>query len=320
MRLRCGSEQAYLRSHRIEHLLMFHFVTEQLLNLRLWNEDGTMRSDDDVRSIKQIHQIMEELPTHQTQQPTPYHGLPNTVVLTTTNTAFINLTQNWITSIQQAGVWPDITVIAEDRVVYDILQERNDIQVYLTQFQTFRTNALPINTPLHNRLVNQRPYYIKKYLQRGMNVLFNDVDIVWLGDPFPHLEGDYDVFLEEDQHDQKTVFSAGFVFYRATDPSLVLIKELIQRIDKQQGKTSYRILLNEIIDENFIPDLKVKILDPTKFPNGILAYHQKDLAKWRTKNNPLVIHNNWKGSRDGKVKWFKDAGLWYLSNTTVAKD
>ncbi|XP_072032595.1 uncharacterized protein [Amphiura filiformis] len=293
-------------------LACISILNDSLLNMRLWNEDGTISSDDDV---KPIAEIIQEAPAPQfgPAPPTVPSGPANTVVLTTVNAAFVNIAENWLASIRKTGIWPDISIIAEDNVAYELLKKRNDIRVLLNQYKT--SHDLPIQSPLHRKFVNQRPTHIKKFLQRGLNVLFNDVDIVWIDDPFPYFDGNYDIYLEKDHHDKKNVLSTGFVYYRATNPSLLLIKELVNRIDKNNNNTSEQILLTDIINENIIPKLKVKMLDASKFPNGILNYYL-DFAEWREMHKPVVVHNNWKGGRDEKIKWFKDARLWYVSNRT----
>lgn len=35
-------------------------------------------------------------------------------------------------------------------------------------------------------------------LELGYNVMYNDVDMVWLGDPFGYLEGNHDVYFTDD--------------------------------------------------------------------------------------------------------------------------
>lgn len=35
-------------------------------------------------------------------------------------------------------------------------------------------------------------------LELGYNVMYNDVDMVWLKDPFPYLEGNHDIYFMDD--------------------------------------------------------------------------------------------------------------------------
>lgn len=35
-------------------------------------------------------------------------------------------------------------------------------------------------------------------LELGYSVMYNDVDMVWLADPFPYIVGDHDVYFMDD--------------------------------------------------------------------------------------------------------------------------
>ncbi|MCI04592.1 UDP-D-xylose:L-fucose alpha-13-D-xylosyltransferase MGP4-like, partial [Trifolium medium] len=44
----------------------------------------------------------------------------------------------------------------------------------------------------------RRPSHLLKILELGYSVMYNDVDMVWLADPFPYLQGDHDVYFTDD--------------------------------------------------------------------------------------------------------------------------
>lgn len=45
---------------------------------------------------------------------------------------------------------------------------------------------------------SRRPRHLLNILELGYNVMYNDVDMVWLADPFPYLQGDHDVYFTDD--------------------------------------------------------------------------------------------------------------------------
>ena len=47
-------------------------------------------------------------------------------------------------------------------------------------------------------------------LELGYNVMYNDVDMVWLGDPFHYLKGNHDVYFTDDM---AAVCPANLKFY-----------------------------------------------------------------------------------------------------------
>jgi hypothetical protein len=45
---------------------------------------------------------------------------------------------------------------------------------------------------------SRRPRHLLQILELGYSVMYNDVDMVWLADPFPYLVGDHDVYFMDD--------------------------------------------------------------------------------------------------------------------------
>lgn len=53
---------------------------------------------------------------------------------------------------------------------------------------------------------SRRPRHLLHILELGYNVMYNDVDMVWLADPFPYLEGNHDVYFTDDMAAVCTTF------------------------------------------------------------------------------------------------------------------
>ena len=47
-------------------------------------------------------------------------------------------------------------------------------------------------------IVKKRPHYLRELLQKYKNVIYTDVDTVWLQDPRPFFIGDYDFWAQID--------------------------------------------------------------------------------------------------------------------------
>lgn len=244
--------------------------------------------------------------------PVISRGFRKTTLLTTTNSVFLDLTENLLASISNCGVSPDITIVAEDEVAYESLKRRKDVRVWRTRFENY-PEELVKNSPPFKTLVNQRYAYVKEFLDNGTSVLFSDADMVWLANPFRYFRGRYDIYVAEDIiRDKKTpdpFYTAGFVFYRATNRTRAFVDKLIKWIEIDGGKAADQKMLNGIIARQIIPDLKVKVLSSDVFPHGKLYFNYK----WRVlRNSPVVIHNNYIAGHDMKVKRLKAMGLWYL--------
>jgi hypothetical protein len=46
--------------------------------------------------------------------------------------------------------------------------------------------------------VSKRPTYILAFIKRGLNTIYSDVETIWLKDPRPFLNGDYDMWASMD--------------------------------------------------------------------------------------------------------------------------
>jgi hypothetical protein len=52
--------------------------------------------------------------------------------------------------------------------------------------------AFDYSTKQFEALVSNRPTYTLAFIKRGLNVIYTDVDTIWLKDPRSFLNGDYD--------------------------------------------------------------------------------------------------------------------------------
>nr|XP_054750598.1 uncharacterized protein LOC129256411 [Lytechinus pictus] len=231
------------------------------------------------------------------------------IVLITSNKAFMDFAENWLESVRRLGIRPNILAISEDIVAYRTFLRYPNVTTVMTQRAASPQKTLAYLSHEYNVLINKRPVYIYRLLAKGRDVLFSDVDIVWLADPFPHLEGDYDVVLQEDLHNPKVVYCAGFIFFRATNASRAFVGEWISRIHKARDNVPDQRLLNQLLGENF-GNLRIKVLDSSLFPNGKLYFDDE----WRRRQTakPVIVHNNWIEDHEEKVRRFKKHGFWYL--------
>ncbi|XP_072173516.1 uncharacterized protein [Diadema setosum] len=243
------------------------------------------------------------------------------VILTTTNYAYIDMTCNWLESLKRCGLNDRVIIVAEDEPTFRLLRNQSDpnLQVWLPFGDRAElsndTEFLHFGSDKYIRLVNRRPTYILYFLDRKMDVLFTDVDTVWLKNPMSFLRNNFDLQLEMDQHDDgkdyKDIRCAGFVYYRASEATRGLVRRWIERV-KLQPKVPDQILLNDVLSDSVSNEsLNISILDPVYFPNGNEFFNQA----WRNAHpdiDPVVLHNNWIEGYDVKIQRFKEYGLWYL--------
>lgn len=237
---------------------------------------------------------------------------PPPVVLATTNSAFLDFTKNWLESIRRLEVRPkNITIVAEDELTYRSLANYTEVHRVKPDVVLPPDKKLEFDSPAYKAFVNKRPKYILSLLEKGHDVLFSDVDTLWLQDPFKHFTGDYDIYIQEDQPPPKMVLCAGFVYYRNTPTTIQFVKKWIKRLRETKNEKPDQMILNIMIRYKAIKGLKLKILDRRKFLSG-QHYFDEDWRRNNTDVVPVYVHNNWIIGHDVKVERFKQLGHWYV--------
>ena len=242
---------------------------------------------------------------------------PPPVVLTTTNSVFLDFTQNWLESIRRLKVRPkNITIVTEDEATYEALAEYPEVYRVKPSFMLPPNKTLVFDTPEYKAFVNKRPKYILDLLEKNIDVLFSDVDTVWIEDPFPYFQGDFDLFIQEDQPQPKLVLCAGFAYYRSTANMIQFLKYWIRRLEINKNKKPDQMVLNIMLREKKKAGktpgyFKYKVLDQKKFLSG-RDYFDEDWRRNNTDVKPAFLHNNWVVGHDIKVERFKKLGYWYI--------
>ena len=242
-------------------------------------------------------------------EQTALNGSRKVVILSTTNAAFLDFTDNWLASIRKIGIHPNITIVAEDKKSYDHYFRTPDIHVMRAD-QSSVSEKLVFDTPEYKTFVNKRAQYILDLLLKGYDVLFSDVDTFWLSDPFPYFEEDYDIFTQLDQgYPDRRVLCAGFVYYKSNRYTIKFVKLWIKKMNRLHNVKPDQVVMNLLMYKKSVPRLRVKVLDPEKFLSGRYYFD----AQWRRNNphvKPVMLHNNWIIGHDRKVERFKNLGMW----------
>ena len=171
-------------------------------------------------------------------------------------------------------------------------------------------------------LVSYRPGYILDVMKSYLNVLYTDVDTVWLADPRPFLAGEYDVWTSlDEEHGNYRVYCTGFMAFLPTQQSVSVLKMWDAELSKKPD-------LNQPVWNRLLGRSKVKVgaLPMQLFPSGIMYFGVSTLASlaylrslesnasvvhvvpWT--DRVVVVHNNWITGKKAKVQRFKDSGLW----------
>eukprot|EP01031_Cornospumella_fuschlensis_P037843 gene37843-45971_t len=158
-------------------------------------------------------------------------------------------------------------------------------------------------------------------LYSGFDVLFQDVDLVWLKNPFPYFnEIDTDMIFMDDgaRTPRYTPFfvNSGFYYIKHNERTLYMFESMTKAAPSEIGQTHSHqsVLIRHISESHHLFGLKIHVLDSTTFPSG-QAYHENKplIRKIQAKTfRPYVFHMCWTDNRENKVVYFKDVDLWYL--------
>ena len=84
-------------------------------------------------------------------------------------------------------------MITEDALTFHRYKSTWELQVVRYDFILRTTNALNYGTREYKKLVRKRAIYLLKEINNGKNIIYSDIDTIWLKDPRIYLKGGYDV-------------------------------------------------------------------------------------------------------------------------------
>ena len=85
-----------------------------------------------------------------------------------------------------------------------------------------------------------RPFYLKQLLKSYENIIYSDIDTVWLQDPRPYFVGNFDLWVQLDgvmtahpiASGYLPYFCTGFMAIRNTTLSVKLLQEWIRELNE----------------------------------------------------------------------------------------
>lgn len=162
--------------------------------------------------------------------------------------------------------------------------------------------------------------------------MYNDVDMVWLADPFPYLEGNHDVYFTDDMAQVKplnhshelpppgkkgrTYICSCMIFLRPTNGAKLVMKKWIEEMQEQpwsktkksNDQPAFNWALNKTAGE-----VALYLLPQAAFPTGGLYFKNTTWVQ-ETKSMHVIIHNNYITGFEKKIKRFREYGLWLVDD------
>ena len=171
-------------------------------------------------------------------------------------------------------------------------------------------------------------------LMLGYDVLFQDVDIVWLKDPMSYFHSDdnglskFDVIFQHDgsysvRYAPYTA-NSGFYYIRANKRSQYLFTSLLYHSDLIITWDSHQQVLVQLLAEHSsLFGLNVKVLgrDTEMFPGGYHFHRRRDFMKRLIKRetDSYIFHISWTENKDNKLLFLRQLGEFYLNDKCIGK-
>lgn len=217
-----------------------------------------------------------------------------------------------------------VIVIADDDTVYAKLLSRLErgglananarvVEVERSSLQD-ESKAHSYGSKQYRSLVSTRATHILKQLRAGRDVLYVDLDSVFLKDPLPVLDGEspedeVDLWI---QSGSGADFCTGLMAFRSNERTVGLVERWEDALMKENQLN--QPIFNRIL-RNDSSGVRTVGLAKELFPNGKMYFGTKGWDRGKA----VFVHNNWISGHGKKKLRFQKEGLWKISdNDTVA--
>ncbi|MFK7918844.1 MAG: putative nucleotide-diphospho-sugar transferase [Ilumatobacter sp.] len=266
-----------------------------------------LHSDDDGRFDAAVPTLRREL------------DLSDRVLIAMTcNHRFASLLENWAASCDRASieVRSKTLIFATDQRAFDRARQLGFSTYYdgdsellgeLGASATYGDSQWTVYMYHQN-------WVIRKLLQLEVDVLFQDVDLVWHHDPVPLLvaqarDGAHVQAMCDGPNPrfQPLYANSGFMFFRNTAQVIEFWDEVYARHDMVGYYRGQQEPLNVMLSAHAQRGLDVRVLDERRFANGHLF-----TPGGTAPPDPWVVHFSWTANIDEKLERYEQADMWFL--------
>jgi len=241
-------------------------------------------------------------------------GNANTVILLVVNSGQMPMFNNFLCSCEER----ELSLFKRTAFVFALdtdakqLLDKNGVNSYHLDGINLKEAAYLFSNPQFKAAVFWKGAVTYDVLLLGVNVLFQDVDIVWRQSPMPYFldpsRRHIDVFFMKDGNNaqQQPLFAnSGCHFSRNNERTQLLWKDIY--LNAHQARNDQSIVSPLLIHHYFVNSLRVYILPPI-FTNGNYFGIQ---GPTRVPENAIVLHASWTNNITDKVNKWKHINEWY---------
>ena len=253
----------------------------------------------------------------------PVTNTTRTVIVMVANEGVYDLLLNFVCSAEAVGInKKDIMVFVGTRNFADLVDNLGVNSLYSTALGSMPERAAgSYLDDTFSRMMWFKTTSVYLAIKCGFNVMFQDVDLVWLENPVPYLLSiDADVSFMDDgaRSPRYTPYfvNSGFFMVKNNARTQYFEEKMAKCGASEIGYTHSHqsVLIRHVSECHHFAGLSVYVLDRELFPSG-QAYHENKpfIKRIQARSyKPFVFHMCWTTNRVDKLKYFKDIGLWYL--------
>ncbi|KAK9092827.1 hypothetical protein Syun_027738 [Stephania yunnanensis] len=255
-----------------------------------------------------------------------------TVIVCAVSEPYLPFLSNWLISIARQKHQDKVLVIAEDYATLYKVNQRWPGHAVLVPPAPDAQTAHKFGSQGFFNFTSRRPRHLLHILELGYNVMYNDVDMVWLADPFTYLQGHHDIYFTDDMaamkllnhsHDLpapgkkgRTYICSCMIFLRPTSGAKQIMKKWIDELHDQpwskKSKSNDQPAFNWALNKT-AGQVDLYLLPQVAFPSGGLYFKNQAWVE-ETKGLHAIIHNNYITGFEKKIKRFREFGLWLVDN------
>lgn len=222
---------------------------------------------------------------------------------------FIPLFLNWQYAFMNccAELTPNVHVVCEDGNATKVLQKNSPFH-FTSRGYPSKSEALDFGDRDYRQLVTKRPLHILSYVIRGINVLYTDIDTVFLKNPFEWFADD-EVLAPIDMKSWRgwvPYYCTGILGLRSSAHTI----SLLQQWHNLTLRSEYAHFMNQPLFNIAVRTSRVAVraLDQDHFPPGRAL---KGTTLNRT--TAVIAHANFVKGLHSKIALLKYSGAWFIT-------
>ncbi len=242
----------------------------------------------------------------------------NQLIAMTFDSKYSLLFKNWIASVDYHGI-----SVRERCIVFPMDEESTEIAAQEGFFFVYDPESKILQSTGSAAVYGDQEFakhmlyqnaVISDLLACGVDLLFQDVDLVWINDPLPILDtqtAHVNFMFDGVNHRHRPLHAnTGFMLLRNSPETRAFWEIVHRRAEQVLSYRSQQEPLNKILGIVGKRGLRIKILDEYDFLNGHMV--QLDTPKKLSLADSFVVHCSWTANIEKKYQKMDEHGLWFV--------